>query len=200
MVIQRAGLCALDAVHRSTIYELLRHPNHRGTFRGVSPLTSAAMLEQILTSNVLCSALVVDLSAPQESIVGLAQCIGADFLHGTVQLAVVLHPDRVNQVWPLLGVLRFLDAVFKHYPIRKIYLEVPETNLDQMRHGITRFFRREGTLESHEWSNGSFVDVTFFSISRLDFLDHPWRQRALQMDPSLTVGFGSLSDFHLTFK
>ena len=60
-----------------------------------------------------------------------------------------------------------IDYAFETWPWRKLYLEVPEYNLELFRSGLDRYFVRDkGVLREHVYLDGRYWDVHVLAITR----------------------------------
>jgi len=159
----------MELLDRAALYRLIRGASPGFEWRGVGPGTSADALETFLKERVLAQFLLARADDSNE-VVGLAQCLAPDFVHGAAQVAVLLRRDYHGRGWPLEGVALFMSYLFNAYPLRKLYLEVPDLNDQRFGRGLGRIFKYEGTLSEHEWHVGAFRDVHFYSMHRDSFL------------------------------
>lgn len=171
----RTALAGMHA-HEREVRAMLRDPLNEGRYRGFGPLTSSATLEQAL-ANCAMSAAIVSIDEPS-IFLGIAQLGAVDLRHGTGQLMGCLTVEAQAKGWPAEGFIQFISRVFDSYPLRKLYCEVNGHNHASFGRGLGRFFQLEATLREHEWSNGGYVDVHFFSITRALFDTQWWGRGA----------------------
>lgn len=163
--------------HAPLVRRILASSSAEGRYRGFGPASSQESLDRILRENVLCQSLLVDRS---DQAVGLAQCLVANFRHGTAQLGVALAPHVRRTGWPLLGVVLFVDEVFRSNRLRKLYVEVPANNIPQLSTGVHRLFQWEATFAEHEYFEGGYQDVHFYSLTYERFQNEKQFQRLLR--------------------
>ena len=68
-----------------------------------------------------------------------------------------------------LACLQFLDMLFKHYNLRKIYTEVYEFNDESIRAHVGAGFEEEARLKDYRFYDGKYWDFITYSISREKF-------------------------------
>lgn len=138
---------------------------HRG--RSVSP---EAYPESLWTS-VLTQHLIVDRESDQ--VAGLVASYGADFVNGTAKMAAFTFLPFRSQGWPMEGLRLMIEFVFYAFPIRKLYAEVLEPNLEQFGRGFPRLLEEEGRLKEHAFVGGTYVDQVILSLTRSRWFDDP---------------------------
>jgi hypothetical protein len=72
------------------------------------------------------------------------------------------------------GSVLFIEYVFACWPLRKLYLQVAEYNLDQIGSGVGRLLNEEGRLREHRFFAGRYWDEVMLSIDRA-----AWERRGL---------------------
>jgi len=118
-------------------------------------------------SGVLCQHIVV--RKADNYALGVAVCSGADFAHGFAHLGFArFDPERPSLEF-MEGAAIFIDYLFSVWPFRKLYLEVPEYNLDQVGSGLRRLFREEGRFADHFVVGQTLWDQHIFAIERDDW-------------------------------
>jgi RimJ/RimL family protein N-acetyltransferase len=102
---------------------------------------------------------------------GLVTSYGADLRCGFTKVACIFDPGHQRRGWPFEGVVLFLDHLFTHWPLRKIYFEAPAPVADEV--GLTSIegdiLRREACLTEHDLFEGSYVDLLVFALTRRRF-------------------------------
>lgn len=75
-----------------------------------------------------------------------------------------------------LSMYHLLQFVFSRFPLRKVYLEMPEFNLGFVNSSLG-FVREEGRLEAYMYFDGTWWDRVFLSITRSDWesVEESWR-------------------------
>ncbi len=117
-----------------------------------------------LWNGVLTQCLVIDPQAKEW--VGIASCYNADQRHGHAYLAAAKFNMADASRRMLEGVVLFIDYVLSTWQFRKLYMDVPAFNLDQIGSGIGRLLEEEGRLKDHLWLNGQFWDLHLLAITR----------------------------------
>jgi RimJ/RimL family protein N-acetyltransferase len=88
----------------------------------------------------------------------------------------------------MMGCALFFDYVFACWPFRKLYLELPEYNVPQVRSGIGTYFRLEGRLRAHSYLTGRYSDELILALYRDDWSDKRRRLIALDFTPPRITG------------
>lgn len=65
--------------------------------------------------------------------------------------------------------LKFIQYLFLHYNIRKVYIHIYGNNDMSIRCAEGFGFELEGTLKEYKFSNGSYVDLRIYTITRESF-------------------------------
>ena len=169
-------LCHLDLVTPAVypeLYQLLvgGDGSYRWRFRGVTPDPrgfEASLWEGNLAQFVLTG-------PKSRSIAGLVSAYGFDGPAGIVQVGVFLAEPYRRATWPLFGVGYFLNYLFDHWPIRKIYSHIPGYNVDAVRIARRAGFETEGVLVDYVYGLGTFWDEHVLALER-----SAWEQSRLQ--------------------
>jgi RimJ/RimL family protein N-acetyltransferase len=66
----------------------------------------------------------------------------------------------------LEGGFLFVNFLFRNWPLRKLYAEVPGWNWPQFQSGSGHFFEVEGTLRDHEYFDGRYWDQYIVGLHR----------------------------------
>jgi RimJ/RimL family protein N-acetyltransferase len=103
---------------------------------------------------------------------GLVAAYQADFRNGYAYLAVLLDPIVIGTGWILEAPALFITYLFQVFNFRKIYLEVPEYNLDAISSGVGRVFAEEGCLKGHRYLDGRYWNLFLLAIYRDE-----WQER-----------------------
>jgi len=165
---RRFCLIPLAPRHLPLLYELsvIDQSSFRWRFRGRVPPMEAFV--EALHSGVLCQFAIVPTSRPDD----FAGLVVAYSYHPQGQycyLAVLANPAAGAGV--LEGVALFLRYLFRFWPLRKIYLEVPEFNLPQYQSAVTAgLLKQEGCLVGHDYFAGRHWDLFIYAIYRSEAL------------------------------
>ncbi|MEE9417452.1 MAG: GNAT family protein [Acidimicrobiales bacterium] len=142
---------------------------HRWRFRGRTP--SPEEFRQALFSSDLLFHFVVAQSVPQETAIGYIAAYGADSWSGYCYMALqrVARPedDAPSSGVVMEGFLSGIRYAFDHFPLRKIYFEVPEYNLSLF--GDVEIVKSEGVLKEHQFYADKWWDVHVLAIWRSDW-------------------------------
>ena len=98
--------------------------------------------------------------------IGLVTAYDADFRNGTGRVALLLDRSVLGEGWPLESAVLFVNHVFRTWPFRKLYAEVPAHALEQCASGIGGMVREEGRLIAHEYVGAEWSDVVILSLFR----------------------------------
>lgn len=131
----------------------------RWRFRGATPSFDDFVVH--LWDRVLSQFVVV--SKASGEVLSLVVAYGADHKNGTAYLGVLRNLASSNPV-ATEGVVRFLYYLFETFPLRKVYIETPEFNLNQFRGGFDSFFQPEGLLKDHDYYNGTYWDLHILAV------------------------------------
>jgi hypothetical protein len=124
----------------------------------------------------LCSFLILSTSgAPM----GLVVAYSADLRNGHCRVAATRFGTRRSPSPSFMRAMYLaVEYLFKGWPFRKVYFEVPDFNMHQFRSGLGRLLRLEGTLSEHVYLDRRYWDLHFISISRGD-----WEVEWLRVQP-----------------
>jgi RimJ/RimL family protein N-acetyltransferase/aryl carrier-like protein len=96
--------------------------------------------------------------------VGHVVAYGGDLSVGHTYLGAVFQPDCIGSGLAAQAVAVFVRYLFKTFPLRKIYMEVPGFNWDQMASGEGTLFQVEGVLREHDYYDGRYWDKYYCAI------------------------------------
>jgi RimJ/RimL family protein N-acetyltransferase len=134
----------------------------RWRFRGATP--SPEQWAQTTWGSVLAQFLVVNKA--DNVPVGILAVHQANFQDGYAYLSAARFKPAEKTSAMMLGLAIFLQYVFSCWDFRKLYLEVPEYNYDQLASGVGRFFTLEGQLRDHSFLGGRYWDQMTLAIYR----------------------------------
>ena len=95
-------------------------------------------------------------------------------------------PTRVAQ-----GAVLFLSYVFNVWPLRKLYAQTAEFNVDQFRGWCGKLLVEEGRLHEHHYYGGKHWDEYTFALYREAWLE--WEGRVLRPTQATTIAPGLLT-------
>jgi len=125
-------------------------------------------------SDVLCSFLIFRSEDPAPH--GIVSAYHADFQNGHCRVAATrLGTERRSATTTVRGLFMLFDYLFKGWAFRKLYLEIPEFNLDQFVSAEVRLFDREGTLVEYCYYDDKYWDLVFLALARKRWVEE--RQR-----------------------
>jgi RimJ/RimL family protein N-acetyltransferase len=136
--------------------------NARWRYRGATP--SPERFVSDLWSGVLAQFL-VETPEPRKR-AGLVVAYNADLANGTVYLGVLIDNAHHRKVWPLEGVMLFVDYLFQNWTFRKVYAETTEFSAAHFSSGAKTLFEEEGRLREHQYFQGRYWDYIYYSLTR----------------------------------
>jgi acyl carrier protein len=151
--------------------ETVGDPAPRWRHRGVTP--SPDQWAQVLWAGVLVQFMVVGVQSNKP--IGRVLIYQPNFQDGHAYFAAMRFDTRDRSPLMVLGVSLFLEYVFGYWPFDKLYMEVPEYNLDQFASGLGRFFQIEGRLRGHFRMGGRTWDQLILAMYRADAAAHAER-------------------------
>jgi RimJ/RimL family protein N-acetyltransferase len=136
--------------------------NARWRYRGSTPSP-----ERFVTDlwNGVQAQFVIETPEPRTR-AGLVVAYNADLANGTVYLAALIDNKYHRQVWPMEGVLLFVNYLWQNWNFRKIYAETPEFSASQFSSGAGKYFVEEGRLREHQFFQGRYWDYIIYSMTR----------------------------------
>jgi len=166
MSLRSTALVPVTDDHVDALYRWACDPRSgfRWRFGGGTPSPSA--FKEILWGGVLCQFLVVD---EYERLQGLVACYRADHANGHAYVAVQSASGHDSGVAAMAGTILLVDHVFRHWPFRKLYAEIPEYNANQFTGTLRRHLKTEGCLQSYVFYDGQYWDLNITSFDR-----HHW--------------------------
>jgi acyl carrier protein len=144
--------------------ETVGDPAPRWRHRGVTP--SPDQWAQVLWAGVLVQFMVVGIHTNKP--IGRVVIYQPNFQDRYAYFAAMRFDTRDRSPLMVFGISVFLRYVFSYWPFDKLYLEVPEYNLDQFASGLGRFFQIEGRLRRHFRMGGRTWDQLILALYRSD--------------------------------
>ena len=139
----------------------------RWRFHGSTP--SPDDYARTLWSGVLAQYIIVDRASNVG--LGLCSCYGADLANGHAKFAATRFDPDDRAAAFMEGLALFTDSLFRSFPLRKLYLEIPAFNLDTVRSAIGRMLAEEGVLREHVYFDGRYWDQHILALTRESFED-----------------------------
>lgn len=131
-------------------------------FRGTTP--SPEEYPSALWAGVVAQHLVV--RKPDELPVGIWLCYGGDTRNGHASIAgAKFDPSDRNPHFVEGGIL-FVDIIFRSWPFRKLYVEVPGYSLPQFSGSAGWLLTEEAVLKERYFHADRYWDEHIFSLSR----------------------------------
>ncbi len=97
---------------------------------------------------------------------GLVVSYQADMTQGTVYMGAVFAQELHGSGIGIAATAIFMRYLFDVWPLRKIYLEVPDFNYYRFASGEGRLFVREGRLKEHHYYAGRYWDQHILAVRR----------------------------------
>lgn len=121
--------------------------------------------------------------------VGLVNVYDANLFHGYAYLSFMLLPDYRRRIWPLDGLILFINYVFTKYNIRNLYAESPEATYNLYGSGEGNVFEVMARLPGHLIVNGLEQDLILLRITRQWWRDMGRRllTHCTQIGPSISA-------------
>lgn len=136
--------------------------NARWRYRGATPSPERFVAD--LWSGVLAQFL-IESPEPRKR-AGLVVAYNSDLANGTVFLGVLIDNTYHRKVWPLEGILLFVDYLFQNWTIRKVYAETTEFSASHFASGAKTLFEEEGRFHDHQYFQGRYWDYIHYSVTR----------------------------------
>jgi RimJ/RimL family protein N-acetyltransferase len=114
--------------------------------------------------------------------VAIASAYNLDPLNRFAYISLARLPHAEPRRCVLEGMLLFVDYVFACWPLRKLYAEAIEFNLEQFASGSGRSFRTEARLVERTFYAGRFWDVLIIAVDRAS-----WSKYAAPLLPAIVA-------------
>jgi RimJ/RimL family protein N-acetyltransferase len=101
---------------------------------------------------------------------------GLDWRNGHARIATILLPTIGTGSIALEASELFLTYVFEAFPLRKLYGEVIDLNLDQFSSALGTLCKVEGRLVAHQYVEGAYRDLLYLAIYKSDWMEHRKRK------------------------
>lgn len=136
-------------------------------YHGATP--SPEQFSEAMWSGVLCQFLATD---PTGAHHGIVVCYGADHVNGHAYWAVQGNPNRSTGSGAIVGMVQLVDHVFRHWPFRKLYAELPGYNAAEFGGALRRHATAESALVDHLFYDGRYWDEVTFALYRDAWMVH----------------------------
>lgn len=146
------------------LYRLSTDPaiNYRWRFRGAFPTPET--FEAALWQGVVAQFIVV--AHGSNDILGHVVCYGAEPAQEHAYIGAVFSPRMIATGEPIQPIALFINYVFVTWNLRKLYMEVPEFNMDTLWSGAGSFFHQEACFRQHDYYAGRFWDKYVLAVYR----------------------------------
>jgi RimJ/RimL family protein N-acetyltransferase len=115
------------------------------------------------------------LDARDGSLVGVGVLYNVDWTMGWGFLGVVGKSLPTGSQVIARGMHLFLHEIFMRWPLRKLYAEIPEYNVQSLASATRAVGSREAVVQDRENYGGRFWDVEIWSVTRDEFLTYAER-------------------------
>jgi len=132
----------------------------RWRLNGTVPTIEA--FHESLWLGVLAQFLVVERSSG--NLIGTVAAYQADLNGGHAYIAASMSDGVSDTGIGIEAVLVFVNFLFATWRLRKLYLDIPEFNLDQIGSGLGSILHEEGRLVGHTYYGGRFWDRVTLAI------------------------------------
>lgn len=164
-------------VHRAFVTSLDPRLAHRWRFRGLTP-SPEEFRRALYAPNIFAQFVVLHRGGAGQDGIGIVSAYDADFNGGTCKAAFQRFagqsefgegPRQEERGLMVEGMLVFFQYLFDHFTFRKIYLEVPEYNLDLVGDGMEVIFKNEGELREHYYYGERYWSQYLLALYRADW-------------------------------
>lgn len=151
------------------LYRLSTDPaiNFRWRFRGAIPTPEA--FDAALWQGVVAQFIVVETGTTD--ILGHVVCYGAEPAQQHAYVGAVFSPRMIATGRPIQPIALFINYVFVTWNLRKLYMEVPEFNMETLWSGTGSFFHQEACFREHDYYAGRFWDKYVLAVYRNEMAD-----------------------------
>lgn len=156
----------------------------RWRFRGSTP--SPETIYNSLWIDTLVQFVIEDKRSSQA--IGLFSCTNADFRNGSAEISLLAHPRTFGRGQGIEAAAFGIVYLFRAFPFRKLYADVPQFNYAQFSSGADKFFKIEGRKLQHEYSAGAWWDLVTLAF---------YREEALEGLPAVFPNWLSSEQSHL---
>ncbi|HTU14572.1 MAG TPA: GNAT family protein [Solirubrobacterales bacterium] len=134
----------------------------RWRFRGSTP--SPEQWIQSLWGNSLAQ--FIAMSASDNQAIAMVSLYDANFQDGIASVAVSKFSIEDRSMRTMSALLLFLNYSFTNWPLRKVYFDVPEFNLEQFGMALKSELKVEAQLKDHMFAAGRYWDRFTLSLFR----------------------------------
>ncbi len=105
--------------------------------------------------------------------IGIVSAYGADFQTGTIYIAAAKFDSKLEVGSRIVGSIGLLiDYLFQGWPLRKIYFETPEYNLQQFEGAVGWLLVEEARFREHVFLNGRYWDQVVLTLWRDNWIQN----------------------------
>ena len=140
---------------------------HRGATPGMAQWTQSS-------DSALAQFLIV--RSDDNRPIGLAAIYEPSFQDQYAHFAAAMFGKAGRSPLAVMGCVLAIEYAFKCWAFRKLYLELPAYNLDQISAGLGRMFVEEGRLREHMYYDGHWWDKVVLALYR-----NTWEERSARL-------------------
>lgn len=140
--------------------------SYRWRYRGTTPSPEAFARQ--LWDGILAQYLAM---TTQGKPVGLVGLYNTNPFSGYSYIYALSDPSLAGQGRTMEAAILLLDYAFRNWNLRKIYFELPEFNLAQLRSAVGKYLVEEGRLIDHEVFGGRSWDLITLALYREVFVE-----------------------------
>jgi RimJ/RimL family protein N-acetyltransferase len=170
LVGRRVRLVPIEAKYRRFLYELTIDERIAFRWRYGGDIPDLETFERDLWKGVLCQ-FVVLLNSQDPA--GIVVADHPDLNWGFAYIGGAFMPELHRRSVAIEAQQLFISYLFRNWPFRKLYMEVPEYNMSQYKSGIGGIAKEEARLREYTYLGGRFWDRSIVALYRSDFLGLP---------------------------
>lgn len=156
-------MIAVEMAHVEYLFELSTRGENAVRWRFHGAQISLREFTDSLGIDVLTHFVVVD---PVNEPIGYVVCYGANQRNGFAFVGVIVDESKLGEgVGGEAGAL-FITHLFDTYPLRKLYIEIPDFSVASIEHRMNGMFEREGIWRDHFFAKGQYWDMHIFATYR----------------------------------
>lgn len=183
----RARLRRLVPADLDFLYSISTDPRtgHLWRYRGSTP--SPEKFQHDLWNGVLVQFVVEDRLTNRP--VGHVVAYDAEPASHHCRIGVVSAPNSRRSGLGVEGLVLLCTYLFQHWPLHKVYADVPDFGIDQFGSAVGRFLSEEGRLREHGYMRGRLYDLVLLAGYKRD-----WEAASTSLLGSSATDSSALSD------
>lgn len=105
----------------------------------------------------------------QDDVIGFTYLYEMNRLSGHAKICVYIVPEYRNAGLGVLCGIQYIENVFQHYPLRKLFAEVFSSNSASVEMCRKLKLNEEGVLKEYRFIDGRYADLCYYSLYREEF-------------------------------